>query len=383
MGKILIAGDFYVSENFQRSTLISKDVKSYFDAAEHVILNLEAPILNKNSSNKIIKTGPHLQMLANITIPLLREFNVSGVTLANNHILDCGVIGLKETIENLDLSGIKKVGAGLTAKEIKEELILTLVDGHKIAIINFCENEFSTLSNSNNGANSYNLIENCRRVAEIKPYVKKVVCIVHGGHEYVDIPSPRMINAYRTLVDFGADAVLCHHAHCISTYEIYKEAPIFYGLGNFLFTIPSKHNSWYTGIVVELNINQNGPINCDFKILCQDKISFQLEFAKAGAVDEVMDRIQHLSELLKTPKELQNLWEKEIFALKDEYLSLVSPSGSFSNKWVISFFWRTKLFRRLFTKNYKAVMLNMIRCEAHRDALELILKENLDDRNTQ
>jgi hypothetical protein len=382
MSKIIIAGDFFISDPYKGSELISEELQQHFASVEHVIVNLEAPILNERSQSNITKTGPSLQMLAKVINPLFQEFKISIVTLANNHIFDFGINGLKDTIENLNSSSIRKVGAGMSEKDIQEELIILLSNGIKVAIINFCENEFSTLSKSNAGANPYNLINNCKKILETKLVVDKVICIVHGGHEYIDVPSPRMINAFRTLVDFGADAVLCHHAHCISTYETYKNAPIFYGLGNFLFTLPSKHECWYTGLVVELEILRDEPIKFDFKILSQDKKNFSVGFSPESITKSVMARINELSVSLKTPNELQNLWKSEIFALKDEYLSLLSPSGSFSSKWLISFFWRTKLFRRLFTLNYTAILLNMLRCEAHRDALELILKQKLNDRNT-
>lgn len=46
-----------------------------------------------------------------------------------------------------------------------------------------------------------------------------------------------MQEIYRFFVDIGADAVINHHQHCYSGYEVYKEKPIFYGLGNFCILI--------------------------------------------------------------------------------------------------------------------------------------------------
>ena len=39
------------------------------------------------------------------------------VTLANNHVLNCGPLGLVETIENLDRVGIRHAGAGKNLAE--------------------------------------------------------------------------------------------------------------------------------------------------------------------------------------------------------------------------------------------------------------------------
>jgi len=36
-------------------------------------------------------------------------------------------------------------------------------------------------------------------------------------------------------IDAGADIILGHHSHVIGTSEWYKERPIYYSLGNFVF----------------------------------------------------------------------------------------------------------------------------------------------------
>ena len=62
------------------------------------------------------------------------------------------------------------------------------------------------------------------------------------------------------MVDLGADAVLSHHTHAFSGYEIYNTKPIFYGLGNFLYDWPGKINGkWNTGYTVKLLLS--GSVN--------------------------------------------------------------------------------------------------------------------------
>lgn len=77
--------------------------------------------------------------------------------------------------------------------------------------------------------------------------------ICHGGIEFFQYPTPRMVEWYRFFIDVGADAVINHHQHCYSGYEIYNGKPIFYGLGNFCFDRFDKRNSsWNNGYLVEL-----------------------------------------------------------------------------------------------------------------------------------
>ncbi len=56
----------------------------------------------------------------------------------------------------------------------------------------------------------------------------------------------------------GADIVIGHHTHCINGNEVYNGVPIYYSLGNFLFTMQSSHKDWYTGLVLEVEIQKKG-----------------------------------------------------------------------------------------------------------------------------
>ena len=51
--------------------------------------------------------------------------------------------------------------------------------------------------------------------------------ILHGGIEHYQLPSPRMKKWYRHIIDLGASAIVNHHQHCFSGYELYNGKPIF------------------------------------------------------------------------------------------------------------------------------------------------------------
>ena len=124
----------------------------------------------------------------------------------------------------------------------------------KIAILNFCENEWSIAEDDSPGANPMDIIDNTNHIREAKASHDKVIVIVHGGHEYYNLPSPRMQKQYRFYADQDADIVVGHNTHCISGSEMYKGVPIYYSLGNFLFTGRSTIENWYYGLVLELEI---------------------------------------------------------------------------------------------------------------------------------
>ena len=51
---ILIAGDIFISDEFKGQNLIDKSIISLFENSNYRIVNLEAPITNDNSKDKII-----------------------------------------------------------------------------------------------------------------------------------------------------------------------------------------------------------------------------------------------------------------------------------------------------------------------------------------
>ena len=77
-----------------------------------------------------------------------------------------------------------------------------------MAVINCCEHEFSVTTGDFPGANPLNPIRQFYKISEARKDADYVVVIVHGGHEMLQLPSPRMQELYRYFIDVGADAVI-------------------------------------------------------------------------------------------------------------------------------------------------------------------------------
>src|SRR6185369_4870371 len=116
-----------------------------------------------------------------------------------------------------------------------------------------------------------------------------VIVIIHGGHEYYHLPSPRMVKQYRFYAENGADAIIGHHTHCTSGYEVYKNVPIFYSLANFLFTLNSKHECWYTGLILQLEISQHKDISFELYPIKQQRKNFNVEFLQDTEKEKVIE----------------------------------------------------------------------------------------------
>ena len=271
---ILIAGDFFISEKFEGKNLIDDSIIELFEKVDYRIVNQEAPITADIPCNKILKTGPHLRTLEKITIPFFKQLGVDLATLANNHILDYGGKGISDTFKALRNNKIDFVGAGNNTDEASKHFTIEK-EGLKIAVINFAENEWASATDESSGSNPMNIIENAHQIKEAKRKVDFVFVVVHGGHEYYNLPSPRMQKQYRFYAEQGADIVIGHHTHCISGNEVYNGVPIYYSLGNFLFTKKSTYKDWYIGLIVEVEL-QNGKLST-----CLHPVKQQVKFFRA------------------------------------------------------------------------------------------------------
>ena len=265
MSSLLIAGDYCpqerVAEMLEKKDFSFFDnVRKYTQGVEYSIVNLECPVADE-SHRAIIKTGRNLRCNPG-AIDALNYAGFKCVTLANNHLNDYGGLAILQTLNELETRHIAHVGGGENLKDSQKPLTIEL-NGKRVSILNFCEKEFSIATKRSAGAAPLDLIDNQRAITSCKSQYDYVIVIVHGGHEMHQLPSPMMQKTYRWFIDMGADAVINHHQHCYSGYEVYNGKPIFYGLGNFCFDKSGYRNSiWNEGYMVKLKL--------------EDRIGFEL-----------------------------------------------------------------------------------------------------------
>lgn len=155
-------------------------------------------------------------------LPILKKYNFNIFGLANNHSLDQGKTGLEQTKKYLAQNGIDYFGSQ-TSDNYEFSLVKT-IRGQKICLAGF-----------NNTDKAINFSQAEANIKKLRGGCKWVLAFCHWGTEYKNkFNNNQQIFAHK-LIDWGADAVIGHHPHVVEGIEIYRQKPIFYSLGNFIF----------------------------------------------------------------------------------------------------------------------------------------------------
>ena len=230
------------------------DLIGYFKKGNLNITNLETVIDNKK--RVFVKNAPRFINKPEV-LKSLKSIDTHLVCLANNHIIDNGNIGLQKTIDHLKKYKINHVGAGFSQKNIYRPFLFNK-NNQKIAVINTSEGEEANEKYNNHvGASD---IESYKIIDQIRSYKSNgyiIILIAHAGIEYIPTPPPYIRDIFKNFVEEGADLIVGHHPHVSQGFEIYKNTPIFYSLGNFTMWRQNLRKNCYNSFFLNIEIQDN------------------------------------------------------------------------------------------------------------------------------
>lgn len=171
-------------------------------------------------------------------VSVLKEMGADMAAIANNHILDYGDEALLDTMDTLDEAGILYAGAGKD-KERAAQLQVMEAGGLRIGMLAASRvipvAEWNIDNHQPGVFCTYDPASLLARIRESKKECDYLFVYVHWGIERNTMPEEYQKNMARQYIDAGADAVIGSHPHVLQGIEFYKEKPIFYSLGNFIF----------------------------------------------------------------------------------------------------------------------------------------------------
>ena len=198
----------------------------------------------------------------------LARTGINLVSVANNHALDFGPEGLKESLKALDQSNITYAGAGTTLAEAHAPGRLELA-GHKtrVALLSYMRYWTAKYRSKDASGPSLSTIDPAVILAVRDGKVEKVegplesdvlameddillarrrndLLLVslhnhdvthHRAYGIQDTTPPNEEIMYHRAIEAGADLVLGTGPHVLRGIELYKGRPIFYSLGDFIY----------------------------------------------------------------------------------------------------------------------------------------------------
>ena len=367
--KVLVAGDFCpqarvkkLLENGDYASVLS-EVRLETEKTDFSIVNFECPIISSDA-HPIPKCGPNLSC-GLWGLDAIQWAGFDCITFANNHFYDYGDDGVISSLNACERIGMRYVGGGNSLKDASRTLYFPY-DRIKLAVINCCEREFSHATEFSGGANPLNPVSQYYAIKEAKENASFVIVVVHGGKEHIQIPSPRMQQIYRFFIDAGADAVVNHHQHCYSGYEIYHDRAIFYGLGNLCFDNPHyRNNKWNYGYMAVIDTEEPSKISLIPYIQCNTEPTVHLI-----SYNDFYKEIELLNGIISSPDVLTKQYGSQLASSRKYYKSFFTP---YSNRYLKGLYNRN-LLPSFLTEKRKRALYNYIACESHIDFVLDMLK---------
>lgn len=314
------------------SSYIWGDVIDDLRSLDALVINLETSLTTSNdwAKDKGINYRSHPNNVASLLLA-----GVDVATLANNHVLDWGKAGLKETVSTLQNAGINSCGAGNSIKDATKPTFFQIKGTDKSSKHADSKTQGETITaavvavgfpsagvplswkagKDKCGVNfehepsiavAEKIVNNVNKNAAQDGYSPDIVIVsLHWGSNWGwGTPSQWRTFAHH-LIDSGVDFVVGHSSHHVKGMEIYKGKFISYGLGDFL--------NDYEGIVGQGYENFRNDLSCLYIP------SFDLEKRQIVDVDIVPCKIKNLK--VQRAKEvadiswLQNAFNREGLSL--------------------------------------------------------------------
>lgn len=300
--RFLAVGDINLGRGVGQEILKGDTLFPFRDAIDTlsgydlIVGNLESCLSDQDGETEdpdhnLIFTGPPAGAWS------VRQAGIDVVTTANNHALDYGVGGWLETIENLTAAGVRFVGTARDSQALSGPLMVER-NGIRFAFL-ACT---GIMNRPGNGWKRYvadaDTAALAKKIRDVRTEADVIVVSYHGGEEYAPGPARRTVEFGRSMIDAGADLVLCHHPHVPYGIEKRGRGLIVHSLGNFVFRQPARDWTGKSFALAVGIVKDTAGSRLDWYTIVPLRCGVQPTFAlRASEADSIRDRVRQLSSL--------------------------------------------------------------------------------------
>ncbi|MCG3174281.1 MAG: Capsule biosynthesis protein CapA [Myxococcota bacterium] len=225
------------------SSFAFEGVRDVLRMADVAVINLEGPLTDRGvpaAKNFAFRAPPAF-------VSYLTEAGVDAALLGNNHTADYGRESVEDTRGALHRAGIAHCGAGMNLRQAREPCIMK-GRGITLALLSYLylgpkppepgviwalEDRVGMAGHPHDEAAVAAMLK--EDIAGALKTSDGVVVFMHWGRESTWFPADYQKRLARVAIDAGAAAVIGHHPHVLQGAETYRDRPIAYSLGNFVF----------------------------------------------------------------------------------------------------------------------------------------------------
>ncbi|PVA09241.1 hypothetical protein DC366_15190 [Pelagivirga sediminicola] len=188
------------------------------------------------------------------TLAALKDAGIDAVTLANNHMLDCGTAGLTETQTMLHGAGIASFGAGEDETAAARPFIHRFaMNGAERTLVVFggferrarYDHEYNWYAGPRiAGIGKLDADRIAAQIASLRDTLPNPTFVVfpHWGVDYAGVTQKQRDMA-AALAAAGADLIIGHGAHIVQDAEMIDGCAVLYNIGNFVWNTPGRFSS--------------------------------------------------------------------------------------------------------------------------------------------
>lgn len=239
-------------------------IKDVMADADWTVINIEATL----HKNKYGYSGyPQFSTPPSILNTLI-GCGVDMLTMCNNHMLDGFWDGLRESIDLVDQSGLKHVGAYKTPEAYNTPEVMD-INGIKVGFLNYNQTTNTMDKKSDSAASEYGFryIQNANFTQQVQALkdagAEVVVGYMHWGEEYKRVPEALTKKYAQQLIAAGVDIIVGGHPHMVQTCEYItttaadgtvRSALAVYSMGNFISDQRAQYKD--SGIIFDFTIEE-------------------------------------------------------------------------------------------------------------------------------
>jgi poly-gamma-glutamate synthesis protein (capsule biosynthesis protein) len=300
VGDVSLADNWFIAPKYDSrggiEGVLSKDILKIMTDSDLMVVNSEFTVSNRGSA---LRGKQYTFRAKPDRLPIYNEMGVDLVTLANNHVYDYGEDAFLDMLKAFDKYKIPRVGAGKNIEEAKKPFYF-IINGYKIAIVNATRAEKYIMTpgatkTSGGVFRCYDPTDMINLIKSLKDETDYIIPVIHFGREDSHELETEQVSSAKKYIDAGASMVVGHHAHTLQGVEIYKDKPIIYNLGNFLFNDLKVDTAIYKVI-----LNDDGSMeyymipalqeNCSTKLLTGNEKQRVINDINSWSINAYLDK---------------------------------------------------------------------------------------------